>query len=75
MGDKLGNEAKHVYLVYRFVEQSNSMLEQRNDSFKSTTAYSQAKVLTLEQEKVQVLTLLCTMRINRVRPTSPFRLL
>ncbi len=28
------------------------MLEQRNDSFKSTTAHSQSRVLQLEQEKV-----------------------
>ena len=28
------------------------MLEHRNDSFKSTTAHSQAKVLQLEQERV-----------------------
>ena len=40
----------------RFVEQSNSMLEQRNDAFKSTTAQSHAKVLTLEQEKVSLTT-------------------
>ena len=40
----------------RFVEQSNSMLEQRNDAFKSTTAHSQVKVLQLEQEKVSLTT-------------------
>jgi len=32
------------------------MIEQRNDAFKSTTASSQAKVLTLEQEKVSMAT-------------------
>ena len=32
------------------------MLEQRNDAFKSTTAQSHAKVLTLEQEKVALTT-------------------
>lgn len=37
----------------RFVEQSNTVLEQRNDSFKMTTAQSQVKVLQLEQEKVR----------------------
>jgi len=37
---------------YRYVEQSNVMLEQRSDAFKSTTANSQAKVLELEQHKV-----------------------
>ena len=42
--------------LFRFVEQSNSMLEQRNDAFKSTTANSQAKVLQLEQEKVSMAT-------------------
>ena len=39
-------------LFYRYVEQSNVMLEQRSDTFKSTTASSQAKVLELEQYKV-----------------------
>lgn len=37
----------------RYVEQSNTMLEQRSDAFKSTAASSQAKVLQLEQEKVR----------------------
>ena len=32
------------------------MLEQRNDAFKSTTAQSHVKVLTLEQEKVSLTT-------------------
>lgn len=36
----------------RYVEQSNTMLEQRSDAFKSTAASSQVKVLQLEQEKV-----------------------
>eukprot|EP00035_Acanthoeca_spectabilis_P035394 m.34358 g.34358 ORF g.34358 m.34358 type:complete len:1191 (+) comp7311_c0_seq1:52-3624(+) len=35
----------------KFVEDSNTMLEQRNDSFKATTAQAQARVLELEQEK------------------------
>lgn len=38
----------------RYVEQSNTMLEQRSDAFKSTAASSQVKVLQLEQEKVRV---------------------
>lgn len=38
----------------RYVEQSNTMLEQRSDAFKSTAASSQVKVLQLEQEKVSV---------------------
>ena len=46
----------YVYFFCRFVEQSNTMLEQRNDAFKSTTAQSHAKVLTLEQEKVAMTT-------------------
>lgn len=37
----------------KFVEDSNLMLEQRNDSFKQTTATAQARVLELEQEKGQ----------------------
>lgn len=40
-------------MVVRFVEESNLMLEQRNDSFKQTTAQAQARVLELEQEKVR----------------------
>ena len=47
-------------LSFRFVEQSNSMIEQRNDAFKSTTASSQAKVLQLEQQKVSMATDLST---------------
>ncbi|XP_013394043.1 FK506-binding protein 15-like [Lingula anatina] len=39
-----------------FVEQSNVMLEQRNDTFKTTAAQSQSRVLALEQEKVQLTT-------------------
>ncbi|XP_066295589.1 FK506-binding protein 15-like isoform X3 [Branchiostoma lanceolatum] len=38
----------------KFIEQSNTMLEQRNDTFKTTAAQSQARVLELEQEKVQM---------------------
>lgn len=41
-----------VLHFHRYVEQSNVMLEQRSDAFKSTTASSQAKVLELEQHKV-----------------------
>jgi hypothetical protein len=37
----------------KFVEEHNTMLEQRNDSFKHTTAQAQARVLELEQEKVK----------------------
>lgn len=37
----------------KFVEDSNTMLEQRNDSFKATTAQAQSRVLELEQEKSQ----------------------
>ena len=41
-----------LYLNFRFVEQSNTMLEQRSDSLQVNTAQSQARVLSLEQEKV-----------------------
>ena len=43
-----------VLFFHRYVEQSNVMLEQRSDAFKSTTASSQAKVLELEQYKVLI---------------------
>ncbi|PFX25950.1 FK506-binding protein 15 [Stylophora pistillata] len=36
----------------RFVEHSNTMLEQRSDSLQVNTAQSQARVLSLEQEKI-----------------------
>nr|XP_006817309.1 PREDICTED: FK506-binding protein 15-like [Saccoglossus kowalevskii] len=53
----------------QFVEQSNVMIEQRNDSFKNTTAQSQARVLELEQEKVNLTTELsaATSRISTMQ--------
>ncbi|OWF43709.1 FK506-binding protein 15-like [Mizuhopecten yessoensis] len=39
-----------------FVEKSQTLLEQRNEGFKTTATTSQAKVLSLEQEKVQLAT-------------------
>jgi FK506-binding protein 15 len=36
----------------KYVEESNLILEQRNDSFKQTTAQAQTRVLELEQEKI-----------------------
>ena len=39
-------------MIFRFVEHSNTMLEQRSDSLQVNTAQSQARVLSLEQEKV-----------------------
>ena len=41
-------------LTPRFVEEQNTLLEQRNESFQSTTAHAQARVLELEQEKVSI---------------------
>ncbi|CAN0350911.1 unnamed protein product [Lampetra fluviatilis] len=38
----------------RYVEQSNLLLEQRNDSFKNTTEQNQGRVLTLEQDKARL---------------------
>ncbi|XP_030062404.1 FK506-binding protein 15 isoform X2 [Microcaecilia unicolor] len=38
----------------RYVEQSNLLMEQRNDSLKSTTENTQARVLHVEQEKAKV---------------------
>ena len=38
----------------KFVEEHNTLLEQRNESFQSTTAHAQARVLELEQEKVKL---------------------
>ncbi|PIK62039.1 putative FK506-binding protein 15 [Apostichopus japonicus] len=39
-----------------FVEESNSLLEKRNDTYKQTAAQSQLRVLELEQEKVKLTT-------------------
>ena len=39
--------------VSSYIEQSNAMLEQRNDTFKSTATQSQVRVQVLEQEKVR----------------------
>ncbi|GIY42344.1 hypothetical protein CDAR_510881 [Caerostris darwini] len=38
----------------RFFEESNNMLEQRNDSMQTVSAQSQAKVLSLENEKAKL---------------------
>ncbi|XP_072908293.1 FK506-binding protein 15 [Hemitrygon akajei] len=38
----------------RYVEQSNLLMEQRNDSLISSTGNSQARILLVEQEKVKV---------------------
>ncbi|KAJ7334499.1 FK506-binding protein 15 [Desmophyllum pertusum] len=38
----------------RFVEQSNTMLEQRSDSLQVNSAQSQARVLSLEQERISM---------------------
>lgn len=39
--------------IDRYVEQSNSLMEKTNDSFKLTATQSQQRVLELEQEKVK----------------------
>lgn len=39
-------------LYFRYVEQSNIFLEQRNESLHQTTSYSQSKLVELEREKV-----------------------
>ncbi|XP_014775717.1 FK506-binding protein 15 isoform X2 [Octopus bimaculoides] len=38
----------------KFVEQSNSLLEQRNDSYKDSAERSQAQVLKLEKDKAKI---------------------
>ncbi|XP_059152791.1 FK506-binding protein 15-like [Physella acuta] len=44
----------------KYVEQSHSVLEQRNEGYKNTATQSQARVLALEQEKVHLATELST---------------
>ena len=41
-------------ITHRYVEQSQNLLEQRNEGYKSTASQSQARVLALEQEKVSL---------------------
>ncbi|KAK0053793.1 FK506-binding protein 15 [Biomphalaria pfeifferi] len=48
--------AKLLEQNQRYVEQSHNMLEQRNEGYKTTASQSQAKVLSLEQEKVHLAT-------------------
>ena len=40
------------FVYFRYVEQSNIFLEQRNESLQQTTSYSQSKLVELEREKV-----------------------
>ncbi len=51
VGLKPGSILLHAHI--RYVEQSNTMLEQRSDAYKNTAAHSQVRVLQLEQEKVR----------------------
>ena len=39
-------------VVFRYVEKSNSLLEERNEGYKLTANQSQSRILALEQEKV-----------------------
>lgn len=41
------------YLLHRYVEQSNLMMEKRNNSLQTATENTQARVLHAEQEKVK----------------------
>lgn len=41
-----------TFPLSRYLEQSNLLLEKRNDSFKTSNEQSQAKLLQAEQEKV-----------------------
>lgn len=42
-----------AYFFYRYVEQSNLMMEKRNNSLQTATENTQARVLHAEQEKVK----------------------
>ncbi|XP_050389435.1 FK506-binding protein 15 isoform X2 [Patella vulgata] len=48
--------AELLHKNQRFVEQSNTLLEERNEGYKHSAHQSQAKVLELEQQKVQLAT-------------------
>lgn len=41
------------------MEQSNLLLEQRNDSLKSSSEHNQARLLQAEQDKVSIAVTLC----------------
>lgn len=41
------------FLFHRYIEQSNLMMEKRNDSLQTATENTWAKVLHAEQEKVK----------------------
>ena len=58
----------------RYVEQSNTMLEQRSDAFKSTAVSSQVKVLQLEQEKVGPVVVQDTLSLKPFSLPSPLSL-
>lgn len=42
-----------IVCVCRFMEQSNMLMEQRNDSLKNSSEQNQARILQAEQEKVK----------------------
>lgn len=46
------SESVSFWTLCRYLEQSNLLLEKRNDSFKMSNEQSQAKLLQAEQEKV-----------------------
>ena len=56
--DEATQRGMEVYVIvirasfYRYVEKSNSLLEERNEGYKLTANQSQSRILALEQEKV-----------------------
>uniref|UniRef100_A0A4W5PGQ3 peptidylprolyl isomerase n=1 Tax=Hucho hucho TaxID=62062 RepID=A0A4W5PGQ3_9TELE len=53
----------------RYMEQSNLLMEQRNDSLKSSSEHNQARVLQAEQDKVRLTEELatCTARVSQLQ--------
>lgn len=50
---------------FRYMEQSHLMLEQRNDSLKSSSEQNQARLLQAEQDKVSRLVFLVFNESNK----------
>ncbi|KAK7505089.1 hypothetical protein BaRGS_00003659, partial [Batillaria attramentaria] len=59
-GDKIESQNEKIAELLqknqRYVEKSNTLLEERNEGYKLTANQSQSRILALEQEKVQMAT-------------------
>ena len=60
----------------RYMEQSNVLMEQRNDSLKSSSEHNQARVLQAEQDKVRAVSngMLLVVQLVAVQGAVPLQL-